>query len=86
MDSHKLHDSTKAFVLKSGQTLHSIKDLYGHLNVITDDEFGHHVKVEKNDFALWIEHAHGDKFLAAAIRQAPSKDGMRKVLFMAMFK
>ena len=66
--------------------LNSIKDLYGALSAISDEHFRHHVDDQKNDFAAWIEHAHGDKFLAAAMRQTKHKHEMQKIVFMAMFK
>jgi len=86
MDEHKLHDNAKAFVVKDGAHLHSLKDLYGHLNTITDAHFNHHVNAERNDFADWVEHALGDKFLAMAMRQTRTKDDMRKAVFISMFK
>jgi hypothetical protein len=86
MDEHKLHDKDKAFIVKDGTKLHSIKDLYGHLAIIADDAFTHHVSEEKNDFASWIEHAHQDKFLAQAIRRGATKEEMRKTIFIAMFR
>jgi hypothetical protein len=86
MDEHRLHDQGKSFVVKDGATLLSIKDLYGHLSTISDEHFRHHVNEHKNDFAIWVEDAHADKFLAAELRRSPSKDEMRKVLFIAMFR
>jgi 3-deoxy-D-manno-octulosonate 8-phosphate phosphatase KdsC-like HAD superfamily phosphatase len=86
MDEHKLKDKAKTFIVKDGTALESIKDLYGHLSIITEEHFRHHVNEQKNDFAIWIEDAHGDKFLAAAVRQSPTKEGMRKVMFIAMFR
>ncbi len=86
MDPHKLKNKDHTFILKDGTTLVSIKDLYGALSTISDDHFSHHVNESKNDFAIWIENAHGDKFLAAAIRQTKSKHDLQKVIFMALFK
>ena len=85
MDEHKLKDTGKAFLTKDGTKLHSLKDLYGHLSTISLEEFGHHVNEHKNDFALWVEHAHGDKFLAKSLRQAKTKEQMQRAIFMALF-
>jgi hypothetical protein len=84
MDEHKLEG--KAFIVKNGAKLHSLKDLYGHLAVIADADFSHHVNELKNDFAEWIEHAHNDKFLAQAVRRAKTKEEIRKAVFIAMFR
>lgn len=86
MDTHKLKDKSQAFVLKDGTSLHSLKDLYGHLSTISDEDFKHHVNEQKNDFASWVEHSHNDKFLAQHMRQTISRQDMQKAVFMAMFK
>jgi hypothetical protein len=86
MDAHKLKDKSKEFVLKDGTKLSSIKDLYGYLSTMSDDVFAHHVNESKNDFAIWIEHAHGEKFIALALRQTKTRDDMRKAIFIAMFQ
>jgi hypothetical protein len=85
MDERKA-DAGKDFVLKDGTKLHSLKDLYGHLSTITDADFRHHVNEQKNDFASWVEHAHGDKYLAQSLRQAKSKEEIQKIIFIALFK
>ena len=85
MDEHKLKDKKKAFIVKDGTTLQSVKDLYGHLAIISDEHFKHHVNEKKNDFAVWIEDVHGDKFIAAAVRRARSKEEVRKAVFIALF-
>jgi hypothetical protein len=86
MDERKVKDKNKDFVVKDGTTLHSVKDLYGHLSVIKDEDFAHHVNEQRNDFAGWVETAVGDKFLAAAMRRAHDKSEMQRTLFMAMFR
>ena len=85
MDPHHLQDKSKAFVTKQGTRLESVKDLYGHLAIITDEEFAHHVTIERNDFALWVENVHGDKFLAATMRRHTKKEELRKAIFIALF-
>jgi len=86
MDVRKIDDVNKAFVTKNGTQISSIKELYGHLVALSDHEFLHHVNEQKNDFASWVEHVHGDKALAHALRQAVSKEATRKVLFMSLFR
>jgi hypothetical protein len=85
MDEHKIAKE-KAFVVRDGTTLHSLKDLYGHLAVIKDEDFRHHVNEQKNDFAAWIEHVHGDRFLAASARRANTKEELQRTIFISMFR
>jgi hypothetical protein len=86
MDEHHIKDKSKAFVTRSGTQLHSLKDLYGHLSTISDEEYSHHVNAERNDFASWVEHVHGDRFLAQAMRRARSKEELQKAVFISMFR
>jgi hypothetical protein len=86
MDTHKIKDASKSFVTKSGLHLHSLKDLYGQLSVMTEEEYRHHVTEQKNDFAAWVEHSHDDKFLAQKLRQAKTKEDAQKTVFMGMFQ
>jgi hypothetical protein len=85
MDSRRI-SSDKSFVTKNGTRLESLKDFYGHLAIMSEEEFSHHVNAEKNDFASWIEHVHDDRFLAQAVRQEATKEGIRKTIFVAMFR
>jgi hypothetical protein len=86
MDEHRLHGYNEDFITKDGAKLHSLKDLYGHLSVMPEEEFRHHVNEHKNDFAAWVEHSHGDKFLAQAVRQAKTKEEVQKAIFIALFR
>lgn len=86
VDERKITDESQAFILKDGAKLHSLKDLYGQLSGMSDEEFSHHVNERKNDFAAWVEHTHGDKYLAQAMRQAKSREQMQKMMFIAMFR
>jgi hypothetical protein len=86
MDERRIENANFAFQTRDGARLESVKDLYGHLSAITDEAFAHHVQEGKNDFASWVEHAHNDKFLAAAIRRAKTKEEMRKMIFVGLFR
>ena len=86
MDEHRIKDKSTDFIVKDGTKLNSLKDLYGHLAVIKDEDFSHHVNEAKNDFANWIEHVHGDKFLAQAVRRAKSKEEIQKAIFISLFR
>ena len=85
MDPHRI-STDKSFVTKNGTRLDSLKDLYGHLSTMADEEFSHHVNSERNDFAAWIEHVHNDRFLAAAVRTVRTRDDIRKQIFIALFR
>ena len=86
MDERRIEDKDKSFKANDGTVLLSLKDLYGYLSVMKDEDFVHHVTEHKNDFASWVEHVHGDKFLASSMRRASTKEELRKAIFVAMFR
>lgn len=80
----------KPFILKDGTTLHTMHDLYGALSTMSNETYNHHVDVEhhdtKNDFANWVEHVIGDKFLAKTMRQATNRQELQRAVFMGLFR
>lgn len=74
------------FTTKNGIDIHTIEELFEKLDTIDDKIFLEHVDKEKNDFASWVEFVIGDKFLSAAMRQAYTKQDLKKVLFMHLYK
>ena len=74
----------RSFKVKDGTVLHNLQELYDHLAVINDFDFKHHF--ENDDFADWVEHGLNDKFLAASMRRATTKEELRKAIFVAMFR
>lgn len=74
------------FVLHDGTLLKSVEGLYRAVLGMKDEEFSRFVSSEKNDFAVWIEHCLDDKFLAAAVRRATTRERVLKVLFMHLFR
>jgi hypothetical protein len=74
----------RTFRVKDGTAIHNLQELYDHLAVINDFDFQHHI--EHNDFANWVEHALDNKFLAAAMRRARTKEELRKTIFIALFR
>jgi hypothetical protein len=76
----------KPFVTRGRKKLATLAELHDHLQHVSDAEFEHHVHDDVNDFAAWVEHELHDKFLASAMRQATSKEGMRRAVFVAMFR
>ncbi len=69
----------KAFVLKNGDRLYSIKDLSEYLKKMPDDVFTHHT-TGRNDFANWISGVFNKKELAENISKAKNIEEMRKIL------
>jgi hypothetical protein len=76
----------KPFVLKNGTKLETMHDLYGALSTMSDTTYNEHVTTDKNDFANWVEHVIGDKFLANAMRRATTKQELQRAVFMGIFK
>jgi len=68
------------FHFKDGNKAHNIADLKEAIEVISDEDFDHHVTEENNDFANWIEFSHGNKELAEDIRKAKEKKKILEVL------
>lgn len=64
----------------------SREELYDALGKMADETFSQRCSGDRNDFANWVEHELGDKFLAASMRRATNKEEMRKALFIAMFQ
>lgn len=62
------------FRFKDGKTAKNIWDLHNRLLAISDEEYNSHVNAEKNDFAVWVEHAVKDQQLADKLRNASNKD------------
>jgi hypothetical protein len=76
----------KPFILKDGTTMHTVHDLYGALSTMSDETYSYHATATKNDFANWVEHVIGDKFLAAAMRRATNRQELQRAVFMGIFK
>ncbi|MFT4261047.1 MAG: hypothetical protein ACMXX9_01290 [Candidatus Woesearchaeota archaeon] len=63
--------ATKYFLLVSGESVKSVKEL---ADVLEDhnDAFKHHVTGDRNDFADWVEHVFNSKKLANSLRESKS--------------
>lgn len=85
--SNRQHERAMHPLKLGGKTTVSDKEsLYAALGTMTDEEFSERVDGQRNDFASWVEHELGDKFLAASMRRAKDREEMRKALFIAMFR
>lgn len=72
--------------LGNGTSVANREELYDALGSMKDGDFSKRCAGERNDFATWVEHELGDKFLAASMRRAKTREEMRKALFVAMFR
>ncbi len=68
----------KAFVLRNGQKLKTVKELKESLKTMDEETFRHHVNHERNDFSEWIKHVFKDKELARKIKTSKTKNGIMK--------
>lgn len=62
----------KRFWLQDGRVLKSVEELAEALEEMSQSVWEHHVTVQKNDFANWVEDVFGEKKIGLAIRA--SKD------------
>lgn len=76
------HEAPKEhyFRLVNGQELKSLNDLRKALTYMSDDEFGHHVNNEKNDFATWIKEALQNAELYEKIKNINTKEQLLAML------
>ncbi len=89
MDYDAVEEQEKMFYVKNGSVLRSVEELFEELQVIEQEDFEHHFSEEYhggNDFAEWIEHVIGDKFLAERVRRCEDREGLAKEIFAALFK
>ena len=70
----------KWFYFKHGKRASNIEELKNILESISESEFTHHVTVNKNDFANWVEHVFGEKKLANDMRESGDKEGIIALL------
>jgi hypothetical protein len=64
------------FRVDGGPVLPSLVALRAYLRTIPAKQFEHHVTVERNDFANWVEHVFGETALASALRSCRSREQM----------
>lgn len=61
------------FWTNDGRILRSLADLAVALREMNDGVFKHHVNVERNDFAKWIEEILGEPVFARKMRTMKSR-------------
>lgn len=64
------------FRIENGPVLPSLLALRAYLRTIPYPVFEHHVNVERNDFANWVDHVFAEKELAERLRQCKSREQM----------
>ena len=68
------------FSLCTGVLLKNIKELAFALDYLSDEELGHHVNADKNDFSTWIHHVFKEKKLARKLSQVQDRKDMQLIL------
>jgi hypothetical protein len=67
---------THSFVLKNGEKITNLTELFYKLQKLDEDTFSHHVNDEKHDFADWVHHCIEDKELAQSLKEIKDKDDL----------
>lgn len=78
-----VHDdipSENHFELMNGQKLTSIYDLLSVLESMSTETFKHHVTLERNDFAVWVEKALHLSDLSAEIKRIKTQSELLAVI------
>ena len=68
------------FHFQDGQKAHNLHALHQALETMSEETYQHHVDVDNNDFANWVEFVYRNKPLADDLRKAPSQKAMLEVL------
>ncbi len=68
------------FWIFNGPVLETIMDLRDALVAITDEQFNHHVTLEKNDFASWVENVILEPALAKKMRSYRTRKSIHKLV------
>lgn len=70
----------KFFVLSDGEVLKTPGDLIEKLKTLPSDQFDHHTKEGRNDFANWLWFVFDEKKLADKIFKAKTQQDTIKIL------
>lgn len=70
----------QSFWLQDGQVLNSLLALKAALEAMEKTVFAHHVNIEKNDFADWVDLVLGDGECALALRKAKTAKSAHTVV------
>lgn len=73
-------NSEQYFYASNGAVLKTKKDLLDFLKTVDDETFLHHVNLEKNDFANWIDGVFKEKKLAKKISQTNNVKEMIRII------
>ncbi|MBU1198626.1 MAG: hypothetical protein KKF46_08060 [Nanoarchaeota archaeon] len=70
----------KWFFFEGGGSIKSIEELKNELSHMDESTFGHHVNINRNDFANWIEGVFGESVLAQSMREVSEREGLIIIL------
>jgi hypothetical protein len=76
----KTCEAHEAFWVNNGPVVNSLGGLKTALKDMSDEQYAHHTKRGKNDFANWIEACLCDKSCASRVRKARSRPGAVRAL------
>lgn len=71
----------KAFWLRSGIAVRSIKELALAASMLSDEEFASHASGGGNNFAMWLRDLFGEEELAERVTLCQSKHELQSVLY-----
>jgi len=66
-------DDANLFWVNGNGALRNLKELAECLKVMPAEAYAHHVNIEKNDFASWVQDILLDKKLAADLKKAKTQ-------------
>lgn len=61
------------FWVCDGKVLRNLYDLSIALEEMSDDSYGYHANLEKNDFSNWVKHVLKESKLASSLRRTKSR-------------
>lgn len=77
---NQIAPDNKFFILSNGDSLKTPGDLIEMLKIMPTEEFDHHTKEGRNDFANWIWFVFDEKKLADKIFKAKMQEETIKIL------
>ena len=74
---HKRIKPEEFFYANSGLVIKNLKEFAFRIEKLSDEDYGHHVNAERNDFSTWVRDVIGDTRLAKDIAKAGDRRDMQ---------
>jgi len=68
------------FWVNNGPILSNLRDLHNALQSMSDEQWKHHVRQDKNDFAEWVKVVLAEKTCSESLKKCKSKSDAAKVV------